>query len=1091
MSKWSAKLERGRVSLERLQLSSTPHFSPIHSASVTSGSFDLSSDSPALGDRRLSTQSLAWRSDDFSSTDGRGRSQTLTSFALDPVALADKLEDLLRSTRNSKRELRRAKRGTRIRREITDILEEADANELVTFWEYLGAKEPSERHVDFVPPDLGRRRTHSTTLQSGPTTGRHDMDTSLLVPGGPDRRKQIQDAKDMYQTVLRNAERSNSAVPPYDFLELIGKGSFGRVYKCKTKGTSELVAVKILNVDDMDISADPRERDETVKDFRKEVSILQQLKDSNAKNVNMIHDAFDLHSQLWIISDYCTGGSVRTLMRANKLNPAIQGANLGLEEHFIIPIARELAVAMKCVHDIGVIHRDIKCTNVYVTEDGHIQLGDFGVVGVMDDGTSKRTTIIGTPYYMPLEMHTDTPSVMGGYGTEIDIWEYGCTIYEMATGLPPNVRVAPNFLASALESSAPRLEGGDYSDELRDFIAFCLQSDPKARPTAGEILKHPYVADTLNKCPTNSLVQLIDRYKLWEFKGGQRASLFNPGGAQAPLGLEGSTDDDESMDDDWNFSTSANFDQAFGQRYSQMLNLDFDGPQFEAPAMAGLPPIQTKDLTPLERIQKEHKERSANRGEKSLERLWNQDSKPYELHTPVEHSPTGFDSEPPLSDLPLRNLSNAGPARESTVMIDLDATPGFDNAPTFNFDFGDMPTIKAKARQSSIDREDEEEEIDDYKYGADDQETKRATREWTFPKVEPAQKKGPKRATMEWSFSTAEPAEPDEPDSHMQLPPLGNGDPLAAPPRPQLKHTATVPLGQFGDYIHSSQPTVAPIITSSPVRDSMASMIDLDIGLADPAEIVRPSTASSAAGSNSTEMTSGNPFDLEDDPEQNEIDRNRFSYHKQWQSEGGHPQRSSLRNMPMHTRGSSLSSTDSELDRMANDQSDVFDYHYDPKLLDTTREQLHIGIAPLDISHWPNFSTDGSLDNGTSPAYSAMPVPRLGDPGFPLQGGLKANGVLPRSLSRNRETSNGHRKRGEVEFPTPMPPHPDALLEDADSQTLAAELDRMLDDVHGAFRATARAMRMHTGDGGEDESISGTDSGWETSAAASGDEYGS
>jgi hypothetical protein len=57
------------------------------------------------------------------------------------------------------------------------------------------------------------------------------MDTSMLLPGGPDRRKQIQDAKDMYQTIVRNAERTGSTVPPYQFLELIGKGSFGRVYK--------------------------------------------------------------------------------------------------------------------------------------------------------------------------------------------------------------------------------------------------------------------------------------------------------------------------------------------------------------------------------------------------------------------------------------------------------------------------------------------------------------------------------------------------------------------------------------------------------------------------------------------------------------------------------------------------------------------------------------------------------------------------------------------------------------------------------------------------------------------------------------------
>jgi len=57
------------------------------------------------------------------------------------------------------------------------------------------------------------------------------MDTTRLVPGGPDRRKQIQDAKDMYQIIARNAERTGATPPPYKFLELIGKGAFGRVYK--------------------------------------------------------------------------------------------------------------------------------------------------------------------------------------------------------------------------------------------------------------------------------------------------------------------------------------------------------------------------------------------------------------------------------------------------------------------------------------------------------------------------------------------------------------------------------------------------------------------------------------------------------------------------------------------------------------------------------------------------------------------------------------------------------------------------------------------------------------------------------------------
>lgn len=872
----------------------------------------------------------------------------------------------------------------------------------------------------------------------------------------------------MYQIIVRNAEKKGSTVPPYQFLELIGKGSFGRVYKCLDKATSTLVAVKIVNIDDMDFSVDPRDRDETVKDFRKEVGILQQLKDSGARNVNLIHEAFDLHSQLWIISDYCTGGSVRTLMRANPTPK--------LEERFIIPIARELAVAMKCVHDIGVIHRDIKCTNVYVTEEGQIQLGDFGIVGVMDDGASKRTTIVGTPWYMPREMHVDAASVSQGYGTEVDVWSYGCTVYEMATGLVPNANIQMHMLSSVLEN-APRLQGDEYSDGLRDFVAFCLNNDPKARPTAEQILQHPYIADTERTHPTKSLVAMIERYTMWEFKGGQRTSLFNPGGAAAPVGP--GEDEDESANDvdDWNFSTSASFNQEFGKRYSHMIlnGLDSLG--------GGLPPLETKNLTVLEQIQKEHKEKSATRGEMSLDRLFNTGSAPYAMHAP----PPEPQSSPPASDLPLRNMVEGNAMRESTVMIDLDDDTGYSTGPNFNFDFEDLPTVKAK-KGGYLDDDEEEEEHDDYQYGQNsaDAGDKRATKDWKFPSVATAAT-APKRATMDWTFSNAQANEHDEVDAVMNLPPLGNEGHVAPGFRPQLKHTATVPLGQFGDYLHNNQPSAAVAPTPADMsRDSMSSMIDLDMAFSDPQDLPpRPSTASSASGSAGTEMTSGDPFDLEETPEQSDADRNRFSSHKQWQSDGGptDSNRSSLRNVPMHARGSSLSSSASELERSIQVPAaaeDVFAYDYDdsprnPQLKPRSQLQVEMpnSASPNGLMDWPDFSQDFTLEG--SPAYGNLHVPQTDEPGFPMAGhdhmGGGSGGISlpPLSVSRTRDTANGDSfgsPRGPentLEFPNVVPPNPAALDEDASVATLAAELDRMLDDMRGALKSTSRALRQSAG----------------------------
>jgi serine/threonine protein kinase len=829
------------------------------------------------------------------------------------------------------------------------------------------------------------------------------------------------------------------------------------------------VAVKIVNIDDMDFTADPRERDETVRDFRKEVGILQQLKDSGARNVNLIHDAFDLHSQLWIVSDYCTGGSVRTLMRANPNPP--------LEEHFVIPIARELAVAMKCVHDIGVIHRDIKCTNVYITEDGKLQLGDFGIVGVMDDGVSKRTTIIGTPWYMPKEMHIDAYSVPQGYGTEVDIWSFGCTVYEMATGQVPNAGVQQQMLSSVLVN-APRLTGGHYSEGLRDFVAFCLNNDPKARPTAEEILQHPYIAGTEQTHPTSSLIALIERYTMWEFRGGQRASLFAPGGAAAPASAD-DIEDDQGDNFDWNFSLSESFNQAFTRRYSQMVLNGLEGLPHDISPDFGLPQPQIRNLTVAEQIQREHKEKSATRGEMSLDRLFKTDSDPYAMHAP----PSAPQSPPEaISDLPLRNSGEVNPMRESTIMIDLDAAPDYTAKQDYGFS---LATVKPRAKHmfDDDDDDDDQQEEDDYQYGQYNDD-KRATKDWQFPSVSTAATI-PKRATMDWSFDTAQPADPDIADA---MSPVDDGASRAPGYRPQLLHTATVPLGQFGDYLHTNQPAFPSAQPDGMSRDSMSSMIDLDLAFPGEADLPpRPSTASSASGSTGTEMTSGDPFDLEDDREQHGVDR-RFSYHKQWQSDGGpaDSNRSSLRNIPMHARGSSLSSSVSELDRNVQVPAaaeDVFAYDYEDNINTATRKPMQLRVNPTDglgpataplnsQTDWPDFSRD--YTNTDSPGYMGLNVPQLGDQSFPLAGHDHMNGTtptMPSSLSISRDTNNGDSPFGTsrdiLEFPNIVPPNPVALDEDASTAALAAELDRMLDDMRGALKSTGRALRQRTGLGSE------------------------
>lgn len=133
---------------------------------------------------------------------------------------------------------RRTKQAARPK--LADILSKDKTNKLVNFWNTVDRNPQEQDDRKWQPdrvipwpynPDLDSDKPLPPLPEESVDGSPVKMDTSMLVPSGPDRRKQIQDAKDMYQIVVRNAEKAGSAVPPYQFLELIGKGSFGRVYK--------------------------------------------------------------------------------------------------------------------------------------------------------------------------------------------------------------------------------------------------------------------------------------------------------------------------------------------------------------------------------------------------------------------------------------------------------------------------------------------------------------------------------------------------------------------------------------------------------------------------------------------------------------------------------------------------------------------------------------------------------------------------------------------------------------------------------------------------------------------------------------------
>ena len=140
----------------------------------------------------------------------------------------------------------------------------------------------------------------------------------------------------------------------------------------------------------------------------------------------------------------------------------------------------------------------------------------------------------------------------------MDIWAFGCSLIEFATGLPPNSNIDPRSrqLSVTVGRSAPALTGEEYSKELRNLVSFVVAGKPGDRPTITEILGHPYLHETETTHPTKSLAELVKNYYLWEYSGGQRQSLLFTGGAAASEYSHSLQDLDE-----WNFSTTIGFEQ--------------------------------------------------------------------------------------------------------------------------------------------------------------------------------------------------------------------------------------------------------------------------------------------------------------------------------------------------------------------------------------------------------------------------------------------------------------------------------------------------------------------------------------------------
>ncbi|XP_034033895.1 LOW QUALITY PROTEIN: serine/threonine-protein kinase 10 [Thalassophryne amazonica] len=288
---------------------------------------------------------------------------------------------------------------------------------------------------------------------------------------------------------LKQYEHVRRDVNPNDLWEIVGElgdGAFGKVYKAKNRESGALAAAKVIET----------KSEEELEDYMVEIDILAKC---DHRYIVKLLDAFYHDNKLWIMIEFCPGGAVdATMLELDR----------GLTEPQIRVVCRQMLEALDYLHGMKIIHRDLKAGNILLMLDGDIKVADFGVSAKNTKTLQRRDSFIGTPYWMAPEVVMCETMKDAPYDYKADIWSLGITLIELAQIEPPHHELNPmRVLLKIAKSDPPTLDQPKkWSPEFNDFLKRALDKNQETRPSAAQLLEHPFVRSVMSNRPLLELV---------------------------------------------------------------------------------------------------------------------------------------------------------------------------------------------------------------------------------------------------------------------------------------------------------------------------------------------------------------------------------------------------------------------------------------------------------------------------------------------------------------------------------------------------------------------------------------------------------